>query len=113
MLWHLSRTIKLHLTQYLEYYVASLCFFSKNAISLIYVSVIILYIVVLILVTQVKCHRYWPNSGANVYGNYKVTLHKEEQLTNYCLRQFIIEQVLYIIRYQQLLYLIYMTIVGL
>ena len=50
--------------------------------------------VVLIFTIQVKCHRYWPNSGANVYGNYKVTLHKEEQLTNYCLRQFIIEQVL-------------------
>lgn len=58
-----------------------------------------------ILAIQVKCHRYWPNNGANVYGNYKVTLHKEEQLTNYCMREFIIEQVMYIICYQLLWYI--------
>ena len=43
---------------------------------------------------QVKCHHYWPNSGSCSYGNIKVTLRNEEQLTNYCWRQFIIQQVL-------------------
>ena len=53
------------------------------------------------LFIQVKCHQYWPDSGFCVYDNIKVTLHKEEELTNYCLRQFIIEQVIY---YQPLVF---------
>ena len=40
-----------------------------------------------------KCHQYWPNSGANIYGNTKVKLNKEQQFANYCLRQFVVEQV--------------------
>ena len=43
---------------------------------------------------QSKCQSYWPTKGSGVYGNIKVMLHKEEQLANYCLRQFFIEQVL-------------------
>ena len=45
------------------------------------------------LFMQDKCHQYWPNSGVGVYGTIKVTLQKEEELTNYCLRQFVVEQV--------------------
>ena len=42
---------------------------------------------------QIKCHQYWPSKGSNVYGDTKVTLHKEEQLANYCFRHFFVEQV--------------------
>ena len=40
-----------------------------------------------------KCHQYWPDRGSCIYDNIKVMLHKEQQLTNYCVRQFFIEQV--------------------
>ena len=43
---------------------------------------------------QAKCQQYWPDKGSKVCGNIKVTLHKEEQLANYCIHQFFVEQVL-------------------
>ena len=43
---------------------------------------------------QVKCHKYWPdNSEPATYGDYKVTLLKQEELANYCIRDFTIEKV--------------------
>ena len=42
---------------------------------------------------QAKCQQYWPPKGSKVCGDVKITLHKEEQLANYSVRQFFVEQV--------------------
>ena len=39
-------------------------------------------------VSQVKCHRYWPLSGAEQYGKLQVILHNTTEYTDYALREF-------------------------
>jgi len=43
---------------------------------------------------QVKCHQYWPNNTEPAtYGDYKVTVLKQEEVAKYCIRNFTIEKV--------------------
>ena len=37
---------------------------------------------------QVKCHRYWPLSGAENYGELQLILHNTTNYTDYTLREF-------------------------
>lgn len=37
---------------------------------------------------RVKCHRYWPQSGAETYGQYQVILLEVVEYPNYVLREF-------------------------
>ncbi|XP_065918202.1 receptor-type tyrosine-protein phosphatase S-like isoform X7 [Dysidea avara] len=43
---------------------------------------------------KVKCHQYWPhNTEPATYGDYKVTILKQEEIAKYCIRYFTIEKV--------------------
>ena len=37
---------------------------------------------------QVRCHRYWPLSGAEHYGKLQVILHSTTDFNDYTLREF-------------------------
>ncbi len=37
---------------------------------------------------RVKCHRYWPQSGAETYGQYQVILLDVHEYPNYILKEF-------------------------
>ena len=36
------------------------------------------------------CHKYWPDSGSQMYGFFKVTLHSMKEYPDYILREFMI-----------------------
>ena len=37
---------------------------------------------------RVKCHKYWPTTGAEAFGQYQVILHTINNYTDYTLREF-------------------------
>ena len=37
---------------------------------------------------QVKCHRYWPESGAQTYGQFQVIPHAVNEFSDYFVREF-------------------------
>jgi len=37
---------------------------------------------------RVKCHKYWPETGAALFGHYQVILHNETNFPDYILREF-------------------------
>ena len=37
---------------------------------------------------RVKCHKYWPTSGAEAFGKYQVILHNISNFPDYTLREF-------------------------
>ena len=37
---------------------------------------------------RVKCHRYWPESGAQIYGQFQVILHAVNEYSDYFVRDF-------------------------
>lgn len=37
---------------------------------------------------RVKCHRYWPNTGAETFSNLQVILHAVNEYPDYTLREF-------------------------
>ena len=37
---------------------------------------------------RIRCHRYWPESGAETYGQYQVILHSVNEYPDYILREF-------------------------
>ena len=47
-----------------------------------------------VIVHKIKCHQYWPESDAIMYGDFKVTMTKHEVIAKYCIRKFIIEKVM-------------------
>ena len=38
--------------------------------------------------TKIKCHRYWPESGAAIYNQLQVVLHSVNEYPDYVLREF-------------------------
>lgn len=34
------------------------------------------------------CHKYWPDSGSQMYGFFEVTLHSMKEYPDYILREF-------------------------
>ena len=54
----------------------------------------IIFVLMLYVYPQVKCHQYWPsNSEPATYGDYKVTVLKQEEIAKYRIRDFTIEKV--------------------
>ena len=37
---------------------------------------------------QVKCHRYWPESGVEIYGQFQVVLYATNEYSDYIVREF-------------------------
>jgi protein tyrosine phosphatase len=37
---------------------------------------------------RVKCHKYWPTTGAEAFGQYQVILHTISNFPDYTLREF-------------------------
>ena len=37
---------------------------------------------------QVKCHHYWPDTGAETFGQYQVVAHSCNEYAEYTLREF-------------------------
>ena len=37
---------------------------------------------------RVKCHRYWPTTGASIFGQYQVILYAINEYPDYILREF-------------------------
>ena len=37
---------------------------------------------------RVKCHKYWPDSGARAFSNLQVILHASNEYPDYILREF-------------------------
>ena len=42
---------------------------------------------------QVKCHQYWPKDEFKIYGDFKVTVVKQEIIAKCTTRTFILEKV--------------------
>ena len=49
------------------------------------------FFVFLCVCVQVKCHRYWPETGSQVFGMFTVSLKREECLAEYTVRELVVE----------------------
>ena len=48
---------------------------------------------------RVKCHRYWPTTGASNFRQYQIILHAVNEYPDYILREFkIVDTKVYIVR---------------